>query len=324
MIRVGIYGYGNIGRGVEKAINESKDLELVAIFTRRNPENVKIYSENIEVRAAQDVLFFIDKIDVMILCGGSATDLPQQTPELSQFFNVVDSFDTHANINDHFNRVNDIALKTKHVGIISIGWDPGLFSVNRVYADAIFNHHDTYTFWGDGVSQGHSDAIRRISGVKYAVQYTRPITEALKQVREGLNPKLTARDKHLRECYLVVDKNADKESIKSQIVTMPNYFAEYNTIVNFISEDEYFNDHCKMPHGGYVISSGKSGNNKHLIEYSLKSDSNPEFTSLILVAYARACYRLYKEGQYGAKTILDIPLSYISPKSNAELRKELL
>lgn len=323
-IRVGICGYGNLGRGIESEITKSDDMELVAVFTRRNPETVKVNS-NIIVDSVTNAQNWVDKIDVMIMCGGSSTDLPEQVPNMSELFNTVDSFDTHARIPEYFRRVDEIAKENNHTSTISVGWDPGMFSVMRLYANSILNEGHTYTFWGKGVSQGHSDAIRRIPGVKDAKQYTIPIEDAVDHVKNGENPELSAREKHLRECYVVAEEGADIERIERDIKTMPNYFSDYKTIVHFISEDELKKDHSKMPHGGFVIHSGETGaGNRHIIEYSLKLDSNPEFTSSVLIATARATYRLNNEGSYGAKTIFDIPPIYMSNKSPDELREQLL
>ena len=326
-IRIGIYGYGNLGRGVECAVHQNPDMELVAVFTRRAPESVRILTEGVPVLHADDVLSMKDKIDVMILCGGSATDLPVQTPALAKHFNVIDSFDTHANIPAHFERVNDAASASGKTAIISVGWDPGMFSLNRLYAQSILAEGETYTFWGRGVSQGHSDAIRRIEGVLDAKQYTVPVPEALSAVRNGENPTLTTREKHTRECFVVAEEGADLARIEREIKTMPNYFADYDTTVHFISMDELREKHGGIPHGGCVIRSGKTGIAKehgHVIEYSLKLDSNPEFTASVLTAYARAAYRLHNEGAVGCKTVLDVPPAYLSPKSAEALRKELL
>ena len=326
-IRIGIFGYGNLGRGVECALRQNADMELKAVFTRRNPETVKILTQGVPVYHADRVAEMKDEIDVMILCGGSATDLPVQTPALAKLFNVVDSFDTHANIPVHFANVNEQAAATEHTAIISVGWDPGLFSLNRLYGGAILPDGKDYTFWGKGVSQGHSDAIRRVEGVAGGKQYTVPVQEALDAVRRGENPELTTREKHTRECFVVAKEGADKARIESEIKNMPNYFADYDTTVNFISEEELQRDHSGIPHGGFVIRSGRTGKNlenNHIIEYSLKLDSNPEFTSSVLVAYARAAYRMYNKGDFGCKTVLDIPPAYLSPKSGEELRSTLL
>jgi len=327
MIRVGIYGYGNLGRGVECAINQADDANLVAVFTRRDPETVKILSENVPVYHIDKAESMKDAIDVMILCGGSATDLPYQTPALASIFNVVDSFDTHAKIPEHFKNVDLAAKKGEKTAIISVGWDPGLFSLNRLYASAILPNGKDYTFWGKGVSQGHSDAIRRIDGVLDARQYTIPVDEALAEVRSGNNPELTTRQKHRRECYVVAREGADKEKIREQIISMPNYFADYDTTVHFITAEELKNEHSSLPHGGFVIRSGNTGwenENKHIIEYSLKLDSNPEFTASVLLAYARAAARLSDKGEHGCKSVFDIPPAYLSPVSSSELIKNLL
>lgn len=326
-MRIGILGYGNLGRGVECAIKQNPDMELVAVFTRRAPETVSVLTETAAVCSVADVEQWKDKIDVMILCGGSATDLPVQTPKYAEFFNVVDSFDTHARIPEHFDDVDEAAKKSGHVGIISVGWDPGMFSLNRMYANAILPEGHDYTFWGKGVSQGHSDAIRRVEGVKDGKQYTIPVESALESVRNGENPELTARQKHTRECFVVLEEGADAAKVEATIKNMPNYFSDYDTTVHFISEEELKRDHNGIPHGGFVIRSGKTGwnlENNHVIEYSLKLDSNPEFTSSVIVAYARAAYRLYKEGQTGCKTVFDIAPAYLSAKDGAELRKTLL
>ena len=326
-MRIGILGYGNLGRGVECAIKQNPDMELVAVFTRRAPETVSVLTETAAVCSVADVEQWKDKIDVMILCGGSATDLPVQTPKYAEFFNVVDSFDTHARIPEHFDDVDEAAKKSGHVGIISVGWDPGMFSLNRMYANAILPEGHGYTFWGKGVSQGHSDAIRRVEGVKDGKQYTIPVESALKSVRNGENPELTARQKHTRECFVVLEEGVDAAKVEETIKNMPNYFSDYDTTVHFISEEELKRDHSGIPHGGFVIRSGKTGwnlENNHVIEYSLKLDSNPEFTSSVIVAYARAAYRLYKEGQTGCKTVFDIAPAYLSAKDGAELRKTLL
>ena len=326
-IRIGIAGYGNLGRGVECAIRQNPDMELVAVFTRRDPSSVTILTKEVPVVKLDEVADWKDRIDVMILCGGSATDLPKQTPELSRLFHVVDSFDTHAKIPEHFANVDAAAAETGHVGIISVGWDPGMFSLNRLYAEAILPNGSDYTFWGKGVSQGHSDAIRRIPGVKDARQYTIPVDAALEAVRSGSQPTLTTRQKHTRECFVVLEEGANAAVIEEAIKTMPNYFADYDTTVHFISEEELRANHSGIPHGGFVIRTGSTGWNnehQHLIEYSLKLDSNPEFTSSVIVAYARAAYRLAAEGQSGCKTVFDIAPAYLSAKSGAELRKGML
>ena len=323
-IRIGICGYGNLGKGIEGEITKSKDLELVAIFTRRDPKALEVKS-NVKVLHVDEVDNWKNKIDVMIMCGGSATDLPIQVPEMAKKFNTVDSFDTHAKIPEYYNSVNASALNGQKTALISGGWDPGMFSIMRTYANAILPKGETYTFWGKGVSQGHSDAIRRIDGVIDARQYTIPIEDAINRVRSGETPNLSAREKHLRECFVVVEEGADKVRIEHEIKEMPNYFSDYDTIVHFISQEELKRDHSKLPHGGFVIHSGKTGEgNTEIIEYSLKLDSNPEFTSSILIALARATYRLNVQGQYGAKTVLDIPPAFLSAKSGEELRKELL
>ena len=326
-IKIGILGYGNLGRGVECAVKQNDDMELVAVFTRRNPEDVKILTEAATVCNVADVEDWKDKIDVMIICGGSATDLPKQTPVYAKMFNVIDSFDTHARIPEHFANVDAAAKEGGHVGIISVGWDPGMFSLNRLYANAILPDGNDYTFWGKGVSQGHSDAIRRVEGVKDGKQYTIPVEAALKAVRNGENPELTTRQKHTRECFVVLEEGADAAKVEEEIKTMPNYFSDYDTKVHFISEEELKANHSGIPHGGFVLRSGKTGwngENKHLIEYSLKLDSNPEFTSSVLIAYARAAYRLASEGQIGCKTVFDIAPAYLSAKSGEELRKHML
>ena len=326
-IKIGILGYGNLGRGVECAVKQNDDMELVAVFTRRNPEDVKILTETAIVCNVADVEDWKDKIDVMIICGGSATDLPKQTPVYAKKFNEIDSLDTHARIPEHFANVDAAAKEGGHVGIISVGWDPGMFSLNRLYANAILPDGNDYTFWGKGVSQGHSDAIRRVEGVKDGKQYTIPVEAALKAVRNGENPELTTRQKHTRECFVVLEEGADAAKVEEEIKTMPNYFSDYDTTVHFISEEELKANHSGIPHGGFVLRSGKTGwdgENKHLIEYSLKLDSNPEFTSSVLIAYARAAYRLASEGQSGCKTVFDIAPAYLSAKSGEELRKHML
>ena len=325
-MRLGILGYGNLGRGVELAVKQNDDMELIAVFTRRNPEDLKINSEA-KVVHVSELENYKDKIDVLILCGGSATDLPEQTPECVKYFNVIDSFDTHAKIPEHFANVDKVAKESGKIGIISVGWDPGMFSLNRLYANAILPNGSDYTFWGKGVSQGHSDAIRRIDGVKDAKQYTVPVEKALESVKNCENPTLSTSDKHTRECFVVLKDGADAERIEREIKTMPNYFADYETTVHFISEEEFKNNHSKMNHGGFVIRTGKTGlneENNHVIEYSLKLDSNPEFTSSVLVAYARAAYRLSQEGQAGCKTVFDIAPAYLINKSSEELRKMML
>ncbi len=325
MIRIGICGYGNLGRGVESEISKSEDMELVAIFTKREPSSLKTNS-NAQVVNTKDINEWVDKIDVMIMCGGSATDLPEQVPEMAKLFNTIDSFDTHAKIPEYYQNVNESAKANNKVSIISIGWDPGLFSLLRLYSNTILPVGETYTFWGKGVSQGHSDAIRRIEGVKNAVQYTIPKDEAVERVMSGENPELTVRDKHLRECFVVAEEGADKAVIEEKIKTMPNYFSDYDTIVHFIDEEELKRDHSKMPHGGFVIRSGTThnGENNHIIEFSLKLQSNPEFTASVLLAYARANYRLQQDKNYGAKSIFEIPPYYLSSKSIDELNQSLL
>lgn len=326
-IRIGILGYGNLGRGVECAIRQNEDMELVAVFTRRNPESVSILTKTAAVCNVADAAAWKDKIDVMILCGGSATDLPAQTAEYVKLFNVIDSFDTHARIPEHFGNVDAAARAAGHVGIISVGWDPGMFSLNRLYANCILPEGSDYTFWGKGVSQGHSDAIRRIPGVKDAKQYTIPVDSALEAVRSGSNPQLSTRQKHTRECFVVLEEGADAAKIEEAIKTMPNYFADYDTTVHFISEEELKANHSGIPHGGLVLRSGVTGwnkENKHIIEYNLKLDSNPEFTSSVLIAYARAAYRLAEEGVSGCKTVFDIAPAYLSIKSGEELRRTML
>ena len=326
-IKIGILGYGNLGRGVECAVKQNDDMELVAVFTRRNPEDVKILTETATVCNVADVEDWKDKIDVMIICGGSATDLPKQTPVYAKMFNVIDSFDTHARIPEHFANVDAAAKEGGHVGIISVGWDPGMFSLNRLYANAILPDGNDYTFWGKGVSQGHSDAIRRVEGVKDGKQYTIPVEAALKAVRNGENPELTTRQKHTRECFVVLEEGADAAKVEEEIKTMPNYFSDYDTTVHFISEEELKANHSGIPHGGFVLRSGKTGwdgENKHLIEYSLKLDSNPEFTSSVLIAYARAAYRLNQKGENGARSVFDIAPALLSMKTPEQLRKEIL
>ena len=326
-IRIGILGYGNLGRGVECEVEANADMQLVAVFTRRDPATVKIATAGVPVVRVQEAVKWTDKIDVLILCGGSATDLPKQTPEYAKLFNVIDSFDTHAHIPEHFAAVDAAAKASQHIGIISVGWDPGLFSLARVYSNAILPSGKDYTFWGKGVSQGHSDAIRRIAGVKNAKQYTVPVESALEAVRAGENPELTTRQKHTRECFVVLEDGADAAKVEHEIKTMPNYFDEYDTTVHFISEEELMKNHSGLAHGGFVIRSGKTGHQQehnHIIEFNLKLDSNPEFTTSVLIAYARAAHRLATEGQTGCRTVLDIPPAYLSAKSGEELRHSLL
>ena len=326
-IRIGILGYGNLGRGVESAIAHNEDMELVGVFTRRNPENVKVRTAGVKVLEASELEHMQDQIDVLVLCGGSATDLPAQTPKYAADYNVVDSFDTHARIPEHFADVDAAAKKGGKIGIISCGWDPGMFSLNRLYANCILPEGQDYTFWGKGVSQGHSDAVRRIEGVKDARQYTIPVPEALDAVRSGKNPELTTRQKHTRECFVVAEEGADLERIEQEIKTMPNYFADYDTTVHFITEEELKRDHAGIPHGGFVIRSGKTGwnqENSHIIEYRLKLDSNPEFTASVIAAYARAVYRLAEEHAFGCKTVFDIAPAYLINKSGEEIRRTLL
>ncbi len=326
-MKIGILGYGNLGRGVESAIAQNPDMELVAVFTRRPPESLKIMTAGIPVLSLDAAEDMKDTIDVMILCGGSATDLPVQTPAFVKNFNVIDSFDTHAKIPEHFRAVDGVAKESGKVAIISVGWDPGMFSLNRLYAGAILPDGKDYTFWGKGVSQGHSDAIRRIDGVIDARQYTIPVPEAIDAVRNGENPELTTRQKHTRECFVVAEDGADLTRIENEIKTMPNYFADYDTTVHFITAEEMQKEHSGLPHGGMVIRSGKTGKDlehNHIIEYKLTLDSNPEFTASVLVAYARAAYRLCQDGHSGCKTVFDIPPAYLSPLSGEELRKNLL
>ena len=322
-MKLGIVGYGNLGRGVENAVKQNPDVELVAIFTRRNPKDLKVKSNAAVVNVAE-IENWKDKIDVLILCGGSATDLPVQTPKYVKMFNVIDSFDTHAKIPEHFANVDKAAKQAGKIGIISVGWDPGLFSLNRMYANAILPDGKDYTFWGKGVSQGHSDAVRRIEGVLDARQYTIPVEAAVKAVKNGENPTLTTRQKHTRECFVVAAEGADKAKIEKQIKQMPNYFSDYDTTVHFITAEEMKKNHSGLPHGGCVIRTGQTGLTKHVIEYNIKLESNPEFTSSVLVAFARAAYRLNKEGQSGARTIFDIAPAYLSAKSAEELRKTML
>lgn len=326
-MKIAILGYGNLGRGVEAAIKQNSDMSLFAVFTRRNPETVKIQTQSAKVLHIDDILNYKNDIDVLIICGGSATDLPVQTPEYAKHFNVIDSFDTHAKIPEHFENVDKNAQAGGKIGIISVGWDPGMFSLNRLYANAILPNGSDYTFWGKGVSQGHSDAIRRIEGVVDARQYTIPVENAINAVKDGQTPDFTTRQKHTRECFVVAADGADKARIEKEIITMPNYFADYDTTVHFISLEEMKRDHSGLPHGGVVIRSGKTGwdnQNNAIIEYNLKLDSNPEFTSSVLVAYARAAYRLNKEGASGCKTVFDIPPALLSAQTPEYLRQHLL
>lgn len=323
--RIGLLGYGNLGRGVECAVNAAEDMELAAVFTRRDPASLKISSENVPVVSVNDLMNWKDRIDVLMICGGSATDLPVQTPEYAKYFNVIDSFDTHANIPSHFANVDQSAKESGHTAMISVGWDPGLFSLARAYAGAVLPDGTDYTFWGKGVSQGHSDAIRRIEGVANAKQYTIPREEALEAVRSGSNPELSVRDKHLRECFVVLKEGADAKAVEEAIVTMPNYFADYDTTVHFISAEEFERDHSGMAHGGFVIRTGKTGaDHNHVIEFSLKLDSNPEFTASVLTAYARAVRRLNERGDTGCKTVFDIPPVLLSTLTPEEMRAHLL
>lgn len=326
-IRVGILGYGNLGKGVESAIAQNDDMELKAVFTRRNPENVKVRTAGVKVLQADELSHMQDELDVLILCGGSATDLPVQTPQYASMYNVVDSFDTHARIPEHFAAVDAAAKKAGKVSLISCGWDPGMFSLNRLYANCVLPEGKDYTFWGKGVSQGHSDAVRRIEGVKDCRQYTIPVEKAVEAVRSGSNPELTTREKHTRECFVVAEEGADLAKIENEIKTMPNYFSDYDTTVHFIDEEEMKRDHSGLPHGGMVIRTGVTGmekEHKHVIEYSLKLDSNPEFTSCVLTAYARAAYRMNQEGQKGCKTVFDVAPAYLSTLTPEEMRSALL
>ena len=323
-IRIGICGYGNLGRAVESEITKSNDMELVAIFTRRDPATIRVASKT-KVDNVSNAKEWIGKIDVMIMCGGSSTDLPEQVPEMAKLFNTVDSFDTHAKIPEYFNNVDASSKSTNHTSTISVGWDPGMFSVMRLYANSILHDNHTYTFWGKGVSQGHSDAIRRINGVKNAKQYTIPVDSAIEKIRNGENPELTTREKHTRECFVVLEEGADRDRVENEIKTMPNYFSDYDTTVHFISEEELLKNHSGMAHGGFVLSSGTTGNgNNHIIEYSLKLQSNPEFTGSVLIACARATYRMNNRGEFGAKTIFDIPPIYLSNMKSEDVRKNIL
>ena len=326
-MKIGILGYGNLGRGVESAVRQNDDMELVCIFTRRDPASVQPATEGVAVYSVNDIEKMQGKIDVLVLCGGSATDLPEQTPEYAKYFNVIDSFDTHARIPEHFANVDQAAKEHGHVAMISCGWDPGMFSIMRLYGSAILPEGKDYTFWGKGVSQGHSDAIRRVPGVKNGKQYTIPVESALEAVRSGANPELTTRQKHMRECFVVAEEGADLVQIEQDIKTMPNYFDEYDTTVHFISEEEFARDHAEIPHGGFVFRTGVTGlekEHKHVVEYSLKLDSNPEFTSSVILAFARAINRLSNEGVSGCKTVFDIAPAYLSPLSDEELRAHML
>ncbi|ALX48944.1 diaminopimelate dehydrogenase [Lentibacillus amyloliquefaciens] len=324
-IKLGIVGYGNLGKGAVKAIKATEDMELMAVFTRRDPETLELDDPSVKAVHIDNASEYQNDIDVMVLCGGSATDLPEQTPHFASMFNTVDSYDTHAKIPEFYQSVNEAAAKHDTTAIISVGWDPGLFSLNRVIAEAILPNGENYSFWGKGLSQGHSDAVRRVEGVKSGVQYTIPSEDAIKKVRSGANPELTKSDKHRRVCYIVAEDGADKATIEETIKTMPNYFADYETEVNFISEDELARDHSKAPHGGFVIRGGKTGErNDQLYEFSLTLDSNPEFTASVLVAYARAAHLMNQEKQFGAKTVYDVAPGYISPRSAEELRRDYL
>ena len=326
-MKVGILGYGNLGKGVESAIRQNDDMELSCIITRRDPKSITPATEGVEVYSVEDIEKLQDKIDVLVLCGGSATDLPEQTPEYAKYFNVIDSFDTHARIPEHFANVNRVAKENGHVALISCGWDPGMFSLMRLYGASVLPEGQDYTFWGKGVSQGHSDAIRRVEGVKNGKQYTIPVEEALEAVRKGENPQLTIRQKHTRECFIVPEEGADLAKIEETIKTMPNYFADYDTTVHFISQEEFDANHAGIPHGGFVFRTGVTGLNKehkHVIEYSLKLDSNPEFTSSVILSFARAINRLSEEGVSGCKTVFDIAPAYLSPMSGDELRAKML
>ena len=328
IIRVAIAGYGNLGRGAQAAIKQSPDMQLVCVFSRRDPTSVTLIDDSVPVYAMDDIAQYKDEIDVLILCGGSKSDLPEQGPALAGLFNIVDSFDTHAKIPEYFAALDTPAKKANKVAMLSVGWDPGLFSINRLYGEAILPVGETYTFWGKGLSQGHSDAVRRVDGVKSGVQYTIPSEPAMARVRNGEQPTLSTREKHTRECYIVLAEGADADTVRNTIVTMPDYFADYDTKVHFIDQSTFEHEHQKMPHGGFVIRSGVSGidneQNNQVLEFSLKLGSNPEFTSSVLVAYARAAYKMNLAGETGAKTVLDVAPSLLSPKSPAQLRKELL
>lgn len=326
-MKIGILGYGNLGKGIESAIRQNDDMVLSCIITRRNPASIKPATDGVEVYSVEDIEKLKDKIDVLVLCGGSATDLPEQTPEYAKYFNVIDSFDTHARIPEHFAKVDKTAKENGHIALISCGWDPGMFSLMRLYGSAVLPEGKDYTFWGKGVSQGHSDAIRRVNGVKNGKQYTIPVEKALEAVRSGANPELTTRQKHIRECFVVAEEGADLAQIENDIKTMPNYFADYDTTVHFISEEEFNANHSEIPHGGFVFRTGVTGLNKehkHIIEYSLKLDSNPEFTSSVILSFARAINRLSNEGASGCKTVFDIAPAYLSPLSGEELRAHML
>ncbi len=326
-MRIAILGYGNLAKGVESAVRQNDDIELKYVFTRRDPSGVTVSTEGVSIKSADEITKYKDEIDVLVLCGGSATDLPRMSPQYAKDFNIIDSFDTHAKIPEHFAKVDAAAKENGHIALISCGWDPGMFSVMRLLGNALLPEGSDYTFWGKGVSQGHSDAVRRIKGVKNAKQYTIPVDSALKSVRAGENPTLTTRQKHTRECFVVAEDGADLAAIENEIKTMPNYFDEYDTTVHFISEDEFNKDHSEIPHGGFVFRSGVTGFSKehsHVIEYSLKLDSNPEFTASVLLAYARAIYTLHQEGTTGCKTVFDIAPKYLIPRSDEDIRAHML
>ena len=326
-MKIGILGYGNLGKGVECAVKNNPDMELACVFTRRDPASVKLLTAGVPVYNVADVEKHKNDVDVLVICGGSATDLPKQTPEYAKYFNVIDSFDTHARIPEHFANVDKAAKDNGHIALISCGWDPGMFSLMRLYGNCVLPDGHDYTFWGKGVSQGHSDAIRRIKGVKDGKQYTIPVQSALDAVRAGKNPELTTRQKHTRECFVVAEEGADKARIEKEIKEMPNYFADYDTTVHFISEEELKKNHSAIPHGGFVFRSGKTGWDKefnNVIEYRLTLDSNPAFTSSVLVAFARAIFRMNKEGQTGCRTVFDVAPAYLSPLSGEELRAHML